>query len=445
MAAGVDITNELLRKLDVPGPRYTSYPTAPMWSESFGEMDHVRALARAGEPLSLYVHIPFCASLCSYCGCNVIITRDWSRVDRYLGSLLDEIELVAEHLGRRRRVTRVHFGGGTPTFLDEPRLAKLWSALARRFDITADAEVAIEVNPTGTRKSQLDLLGHLGFNRLSMGVQDFNPAVQDGIQRWQTVDETRSTMEAARAAGFQSVNFDLIYGLPRQTRASFRRTVEQVVALRPERVAIFSFAYVPSVKPAQKRLPMAEAPSPMEKLQLFLTAREVLLAAGYRPIGMDHFALPDDELARAADRGALGRDFQGYTVELAPQTVGLGMSSISNLGDAYAQNWKSLGEYEASVGGGRLPTERGIWLSDDDRRRREVITQLMCNFAVELEPQLWSAERAALQPLAADGLVVLDGNRLQVTELGRLFIRNVAMVFDAYLRQNAARPFSRAV
>jgi oxygen-independent coproporphyrinogen-3 oxidase len=440
----VDITDELLRKMDVPGPRYTSYPTVPVWAEDWD--GHERALARVQGPLSLYVHIPFCSSLCSYCGCNVIITRDWTRVDRYLAALLDEIELVAARLGKRHRVTRVHLGGGTPTFLDEPRLAALWAALSDRFEIARDAEVAIEVNPTGTRPSQLELLGDLGFNRLSMGVQDFNAAVQDGIQRWQTVEETRQTMEAARAAGFESVNFDLIYGLPRQTRESFYATAQKVVELRPERVAIFSFAYVPSVKPAQKRLPMADAPkTARDKLELFLTAREVLVKAGYRQIGMDHFALPEDELAKAADRGALGRDFQGYTVERAPQTLGFGMSSISNLGDAYAQNLKSLGEYEGAIANGKLPIERGVWLDAEDQLRRDVITQIMCNFAVEVDPLHFAGELRALEPLVADGLVTRSGNRVLVTELGRLFVRNVAMVFDSYLRKDTARPFSRAV
>jgi len=340
----------------------------------------------------------------------------------------------------------VHLGGGTPTFLDEPRLAALWSAIAARFDIARDAEIAVEVNPVGTRASQLELLADFGFNRLSMGVQDFNPAVQDAIQRWQTVEETRATMDAARAAGFRSVNFDLIYGLPRQTEESFRRTAAEVVALRPERVAIFSFAYVPSVKPAQRRLPMAEAPSPMQKLGLFRTARAVLLEAGYRAIGMDHFALPEDELARAAERGALGRDFQGYTVDRAPETVGLGATSISNVGGAYVQNLKSLGDYEGALAGGTLPTERGYWLTDEDRERREIIQQIMCNLQVDLgDESRFAAELRALEPLAADGLVTREGARVRVTPLGRLFVRNVAMVFDAHLPQQGARPFSRAV
>jgi oxygen-independent coproporphyrinogen III oxidase len=439
------IDEALLRRLDVPGPRYTSYPTVPVWSDSFGPADHARALAAAGAPLSIYVHIPFCASLCSYCGCNVVVTRDPARVDRYLAALLGEIDAVADRLDRRRRVTRVHLGGGTPTFLDEPRLAALWSALVSRFEIARDAEIAVEVNPTGTRASQLELLADLGFNRLSMGVQDFDPAVQAAIGRRQSIAETRATLDAARAAGFRSVNFDLIYGLPRQTEESFRRTAAEVVALAPERVAIFSFAYVPSVKPAQRRLPMAEAPSPMQKLSLFRAARQVLMGAGYRAIGMDHFALPGDELARAAERGALGRDFQGYTVERAPETVGLGATAISSAGGAYAQNAKSLGAYESALGRGRLPTERGIWLGDEDRERREIIQQIMCNLEVELDEARFSAELRALEPLAADGLVTREGRRLRVTPLGRLFVRNVAMVFDAHLGGEGARLFSRAV
>ena len=446
MSHHLAISEALLQKLDVPGPRYTSYPTVPVWSEAFGAADHARALERVSDPLSIYVHLPFCTSLCSYCGCNVVITRDWGRVDRYLTALHHEIELVGKHLGSKRRVTRVHLGGGTPTFLDEPRLAALWQALMTRFVVADDAEVAIEVNPTGTRPSQLQLLASLGFNRLSMGVQDFNPAVQDAIQRWQTVEETRATMDTARAVGFRSVNFDLIYGLPRQTLESFRHTAEQVVAMRPERVAIFSFAYVPSVKPAQKRLPMAEAPSPMEKLNLFRTARQVLIEAGYRPIGLDHFALPDDELARAAEQKGLGRDFQGYTVDRAPQTVSFGATSISNLGDCYVQNFKSLGDYEAAIAADRLPAERGIWLTDDDQRRRDIITQIMCNLSVVLdEPERYATELSALEPLIADGLVVRDGAKLQITPLGQLFVRNVAMVFDRHLQTNSARPFSRAV
>jgi oxygen-independent coproporphyrinogen-3 oxidase len=441
---------ELVRRLDVAGPRYTSYPTVPVWSERFGADEHARALERAAQlnrPLSLYVHIPFCRDLCSYCGCNVIITRDQRRVERYLAALAEEAALVAERLGSRRSLSRVHLGGGTPTFLDEKQLLLLWRALTAPFEVLRGAELAVEINPVVTRPAQIELLAELGFNRLSLGVQDFDTAVQQTINRVQSIAETRQSIERARALGYRSVNLDLIYGLPRQTLASFRRTVAEVVALRPERVALFSFAFVPSVKPHQRRLPLAELPSAPLKLELFQAAHDDLTAAGYRAIGMDHFALPGDELALAVERRALGRDFQGYTSERAPHTVALGMSAISNLGDAYAQNYKSLAAYEAAIESGRLATERGLALDAEDQRRRDVIHALMCNFEVDLGAdgaRHFARELQALGGLAGDGLVQLDGGRITVTPLGRLFVRNVAMVFDAYLRPGTAT-FSRAV
>jgi oxygen-independent coproporphyrinogen-3 oxidase len=445
------ISAELLRRLDVAVPRYTSYPTVPAWSETFGPADHARALAAAGTraeaPLSLYVHIPFCQELCNYCGCNVVITRDQRRVERYLDALALEARLVAEQLGARRTVSRVHFGGGTPTFLEERQLAALWRALTASFRVADGAELAVEINPVVTRASQLELLGSLGFNRLSIGVQDFDPAVQAAIARVQTVDETRAMMELARRIGFGSINLDLIYGLPRQTVASFRRTVQQVAALGPDRVAVFSFAYVPSLRPHQKRLPVAEIPTGMAKLELFQTAREELCGAGYRAIGMDHFARPDDELAMAAERGLVGRDFQGYTVSRAPDTVALGATAISQLGRAYAQNEKSLGVYEAHIAAGRLATERGIWISEDDWERGAIIESLMCNFQADLGldgPLRYADELARLRQPETDGLVRIDGRHITVTPLGRLFVRNVAMVFDAHLLTGQLRA-SRAV
>lgn len=429
----------LLGRLEAPGPRYTSYPTVPAWSSGFGADDYGAALARAGErrptqPLSLYVHLPFCHELCSYCGCYVVITRDRGRVERYLDGVAGEIALAAERLGARRTVSRLHLGGGTPTFLDEAQLERLWRALTARFAILPDAELSIEVNPVGTRRTQLELLAEHGFNRLSIGVQDFDPAVQAAVRRVQTVEETRATMQAARLCGFRSINLDLICGLPRQTPESFRRTVAEVVALAPERVAVFSFAYVPSLKPHQRRLPLADLPSPAAKLELSQVAAEVLTGAGYRAIGMDHFARPDDELARAQERGALGRDFQGYTTERTPETVAFGASAISALGDCYAQNEKSLGEYERAIAAGRFATERGIRLAPEDVRRRQIICDLMCNFAVDLDRYGagFSDELAALAAEARSGLVELDGRRVQVTPLGRHFIRNLAGIFDQY-------------
>jgi len=447
-----NVPDELIRRYDVAGPRYTSYPTAPMWSEAFGPDAYVAALERASSdptPLSLYVHIPFCRELCTYCGCHVVVTKSADRIERYLDAVEREIALVAERLGSRRAVTRLHWGGGTPTTLDVRQLERLHRTLTDHFRFEPDAELALEIDPVVTSAEQMEALARLGFRRLSMGVQDFDPSVQEAICRTQTVEETRAHVERARALGFESVNFDLIYGLPRQTPASWAKTLDEVAALRPDRVAIFSFAYVPDVKPQQKRLGMFGLPSPNDKLALFRLAHARLEAAGYRAIGMDHFALPGDELARADENGTLWRDFQGYTVQRGAETVAFGVSGIGFVGGAYAQNVKSIGDHRDAVFAGRLPIERGIVLSDEDRLRRELITTLMCRFAVDLPiGRDWSAELARLAPMAADGLVRLSPNRVEVTHTGRLFVRNVAMAFDAYLHAQdaSARPrFSRVI
>ncbi len=442
-----EISLDLIRRLDVPGPRYTSYPTVPMWREDFDADAYERALALGrtkDEPLSIYVHVPFCREMCSYCGCNVIVTRDQARVERYLEALEKEAKLIAERLGRRS-ITRLHLGGGTPTFLSESQLERLLRTLESIFHFDRNAERALEINPAVTRTSQLSLLAQFGFNRLSMGVQDFDPNVQAAVGRKQTVDETREMIEFARGVGFSSVNFDLIYGLPRQTVESFRRTLETAASLRPDRIATFAFAFVPKLKPHQRRLAVAEMPGPVERIALLRTAQEMLGIAGYRTIGMDHFALPSDELAKAADALELGRDFQGYTVNRAPETVALGLSGISFVSGAYAQNEKSLNRYCASLEAGTLPVERGIWLTDDDRRRRDLITQLMCNFELALtckEVDYFAPEIRELGALR--DLVEVRSNHVRVTPLGRLFVRNVAMVFDRYLDPQAAL-FSRTV
>lgn len=448
------LTEDLVRRLDQPGPRYTSYPTVPEWSEAFGPDDHAAALARAAarpeRPLSLYVHIPFCREMCWYCGCNVVVTRDPRKRDRYLDVLAEEAALVADHLGERRRVTRLHLGGGTPTSLDEEQLARLCEILSARFDLLAGAELAVEIDPVVTSVEQLALLRSRGWNRLSMGVQDFDPDVQRAVNRIQSVEETRALIEAARGMGYESVNLDLIYGLPEQRPATWRRrTIDEIVAIRPDRVAVFSFAYVPAAKPHQRRLPVAGLPQGPAKLDLLGIAHDALTAAGYRAIGMDHFALPGDELARAQEAGKLWRDFQGYTTLRATDTVGLGLSAISDAGGAYAQNQKVLSGWEAAISRGRLPVERGILRTPDDELRRALITDLMCNFAVDLgsDTARWAPELHALQPLAAEGLCTIDGRHLTVTPVGRPFVRNLAMKFDTYLsRRSNERPiFSRTV
>lgn len=446
-------SEELLRRYDVPGPRYTSYPTAPEWRHDLGSDDFAQRLEAAStvgedKPLSLYIHLPFCWSLCWYCGCNVFISKDRSVADQYLDHLSAELELVAERLGSRRALAQIHWGGGTPTFLSEAQLERLWSEITRRFQPQPDAEVAIEVHPSVTTPEQLSLLRRLGFNRISMGLQDFNPKVQEATNRLQTYAQTRSLLEHARALGFSGVNFDLIYGLPYQEPVGWARTLEQVLELRPDRLAVYSFAFMPKVLKHQNRMPADAVPTGREKLELFRAAYASFVGAGYRPIGMDHFAVPEDELARAQERRTLGRNFQGYTVKWATDVVALGTTGISDVAGAYFQNVRELPRYAASVKQGRFATERGIRMSGDDQRRRAVITQLMCNFWVELGEEgarYFASELERLRPFEEDGLLVRQGTQLELTPMGRLFVRNVAMIFDAYLAKAEKPRFSRTV
>lgn len=444
---------------DVPGPRYTSYPTAPEWSDGFGPGDYARALTRAGAeraPLSLYVHIPFCWSMCSYCGCNVIVTRNPARADAYLDLLELEVARVAERLGARRDVAQLHLGGGTPTFLDPGQLVRLFGILERHFTLTADAEATVEINPAVTHRDHIETLHRLGINRLSFGVQDFDPQVQQSIGRVQTFEETRAMLDLARGLGYQSVNFDLIYGLPHQTPRSWARTLDRVIELAPDRLAIYGFAYVPGFKPHQRKLPADAMPAGPARLDLFRQAWQALGRAGYASVGMDHFAAPHDPLARAAREGRLWRNFQGYTVQRAAETVAFGVSAISDIGGVFAQNPRRLSDYRDMLLAGQLPIARGLELTAEDHLRRRLITQLMCNLELDLGPgavERYPDEVDALAPLAADGLLDLfsgadGGVQLRVTPLGRLFLRNIAMPFDARLRDRPADGlprFSRTV
>jgi oxygen-independent coproporphyrinogen-3 oxidase len=451
----------LIKKYDRPGPRYTSYPTAVEFSESYGPAQYEEGLAQANQdsdaPLSLYFHLPFCEARCAFCACNVIITSRHDTSVCYLEYLEKEIELIARHLPDRRKVAQLHFGGGTPTFQTPGELRRLFGAIASHFEILPNAEIAIEVDPCVTTEDHLRTIAELGFNRLSMGVQDLAPEVQKAIRRNQTYDQTKRLFDLARESGIRAINVDLIYGLPLQRTDSFAKTIEQIIELRPGRVALYSFAHLPSLRHNQKLLDTSQLPLPETKLQLFVGAIEAFLAAGYSKIGMDHFAAPDDELARAQSERKLYRNFMGYTVRPTNAAIGFGVSSIGELQGDMMQNSKKLNRYYAALDAGRLPIERGFQVTADDLIRRDVIQSIMCNFFVDFTNieqtysidarEYFGAEFNELNDLVKAGFVSLNGTTLTVTETGQLFVRNIAMAFDAYLRKARAKQarFSRTV
>ncbi len=454
---------DLLRRYDRPGPRYTSYPTAVEFHEGFGAGSYATHLAAAAAmpdaPLSLYVHLPFCESRCAFCGCSVIVTSKRQVAEQYLAYLFREIGMVAR--GPRAGAVRWCSTTGVaarPAISRPTRCGRCTRRCRRHFTIDPAGELALEVDPRVTSSEQLETLRALGFNRLSLGVQDFDPDVQQAVNRIQGVDATRALVAHARALGFASINVDLIYGLPRQDVDSFGRTVETVIDLRPDRVAAYSFAHVPWIRAHQKLLKVEELPSADRKLQLFVAARARFLAAGYRPIGMDHFALPDDELARAAEAGTLHRNFMGYTTRPAPDMVGFGVSAIGDVAGAFAQNTKKLSAYYQAIDAGRLPVQRGYVLDEDDVLRRHVVTQLMCNLQLDTRATArrfdivfdtyFAVERRELaEGPMAHGFLRDEGGVLRVTPTGRLFVRNICMIFDRHLREKRGETpvFSRTV
>lgn len=465
MEEGVRFDAAIVRRYDVPGPRYTSYPTAPQFSESITEADYRRAAQESnGDPiprqLSIYVHVPFCESPCFYCGCTRIITRDRTAGTRYLSRLQREIELQARLFDRDRVVDQMHFGGGTPTFLSDAELAELIGFLRHGFTLRDDEtrEFSIEVDPRTVDESRLSAMAGLGFNRISFGVQDFDPDVQRAVNRVQPREDVVNIISAARRQGFRSVAVDLIYGLPRQTEASFARTLDQVIAARPDRIAAYSYAHLPETFKAQKQIKQIDLCPPEIKLALLGITIEKLSAAGYVYVGMDHFALPDDELAIALANGSLQRNFQGYSTRAGLDLVGLGMSAIGQIGDLYYQNHRTLDDWATALDTGHLPIWRGRMLTRDDRIRRAVIRALMCRGELDLREfgnrfdvdfrSYFAAELDKLAPLAADGLIEIGHWKLQVTPLGRLLVRAIAMQFDAYQgRQSTGQTprFSRIV
>jgi oxygen-independent coproporphyrinogen-3 oxidase len=460
---GRHVTAELLARYDRPGPRYTSYPTAIEFHEGVGTDDYLTRLAAADQlgdaPLSLYVHLPFCEERCLFCGCHVIVTRHREAAEPYLELVKREVELLAERLPNRRRFAQLHLGGGTPTYFSPAQLTDLLGHTLRHFRPAPGAELALEADPRVTTAAHIDALADLGFNRISFGVQDLTPEVQESINRVQSLEQTAAVVEHARRRGFRGINVDLIYGLPLQTPESFERTVDSVIGLGIDRAAVYSFAFVPWVRGHQKKIEEDQLPNARTKLALFAIARERFLRAGYEPIGMDHFARPDDELARAKHEGRLRRNFQGYAVIPGDDVLGIGISAIGDVRGAYVQNEKKLSTYEERIRAGQLPVMRGVVRTADDEVRRTVIHELMCNFRVDtadisrrfgLDFVTYFADDLAL--LAAserEGLVKIGDSGIEATPVGELFVRNLAMCFDRYQREKhdaESRPvFSRTV
>jgi oxygen-independent coproporphyrinogen-3 oxidase len=448
-----------LRRFDAPGPRYTSYPTADRFVEAYDAVAHTSALGArtaASGPLSLYVHLPFCDTVCYYCACNKVVTRNHTRTARYLDALECEADLISGRMSGSRSVGQLHLGGGTPTFLAGDELRRLVAMLAQRFDPDAHMEFSVEIDPRSTPAEKILTLAELGCNRISVGVQDFDADVQRAVNRLQGFELTQATLEAARTAGIRSINLDLIYGLPRQTRASFAQTLDKVLVLSPERIALYHYAHLPERFKPQRRIDTTELPSAAEKMRIMLDAISRLSAAGYRYIGMDHFAKASDELAQAQMQGRLHRNFQGYSTRPDADLIGLGVSAISKVGPTYAQNARDLDTYYGLLADGELPTARGLLLEADDIVRRAVIMAIMCHFEVSKEAiaeanlidfdRYFARDLVQLRAFIDEGLVEETREWISVTPRGKLLVRAVAMCFDRYLRQDAsARRFSRIV
>ncbi len=456
----LNVTQEILDRYNVPGPRYTSYPTAPEWADSFGPTDYEQALKQSNEvrparPLSIYMHLPFCDRLCLFCGCNVVINKNHNVLIPYLEKLKWEIARLAELVDASRPAVQFHWGGGTPTYLNSSQLEDLFFYVKERFSLAPDSEIGIEIDPRVTTLQQLETLRRLGFNRISMGVQDFDPVVQKTVRRIQPYEETKASFDACRALKFESINIDLIYGLPHQTAKSFMDSVDKVIGLGPDRIAMFSYAHVPWLKKQQGAI-ARYLPLGMDKYQIFRAGIERFTGAGYRYIGMDHFARPDDELCRAQDDRTLHRNFQGYTTKAGADLLGAGVSSISGLERIYAQNRRDLKGYGGAIDRNQLPVMRGVRLSEDDVIRRAVISRLLCHCILhksEIEAEFgirfddyFADELKRLDALQEDGLVKLSDGMISATMLGRIFIRNVGMTFDNYLQKPKNKPqFSKTL
>lgn len=459
-ASDYHIPRDLLAKYAKPGPRYTSYPTAPVWRdfspESAIEIYKTNNPEGSTRPLALYFHMPFCTSLCWYCGCNVKISRDKSVLGPYLQALETELELVSEYLASGREVSQMHWGGGTPTYLSPEQIKAVVTMIKKHIRFAPGAEVSIEVDPRVTTYAHLQALRECGFNRISMGVQDFNPQVQEAVHRVQSFEATLDLIQSSRKLGFVSVNVDLMYGLPFQTVDSFAETLKQVHELNPDRLALFHYAHVPWLKPAQKLIQQDDLPSSEMKLDIFELAIDDFMQRGYSYIGMDHFAKPDDELSQAQADHTLRRNFMGYTTQAGLDLYGFGVSSISEIDGNFIQNQRHVPEFEAALQGGVLPTSKGLILSPDDHLRKAVIEQLICNcyldyaqisktFGIDFKCYFGS-ELSASEGFVADGLITMEPNSLRVLPRGQILIRNICMIWDIYLTQQQGKQiFSRTV
>jgi len=461
MSARLVFDADLIRRYDQSGPRYTSYPTVAQFHTQITEDDYRKWARRSNEdpiprPLSLYFHIPFCDTVCFYCACNKVVTKHHERATDYLDHLTKEIELQSALFDRDRKVDQLHWGGGTPTFLDAAGISRLMSRIRENFTLRSDdeGEYSIEIDPRSVDTAKLQLLRDVGFNRISMGVQDFNPQIQQAVNRIQSWEMTRDVIETARSMGFGSLNIDLMYGLPLQSVKTFAATLEATVSLSPDRIAVYNYAHLPARFKPQRRINDADLPSPDEKLDILQHTIEYLTGAGYVYIGMDHFAKPDDELAVAQRNGTLHRNFQGYSTHIDCDLVGIGLSSIGRVCDNYCQNVRTLEKYYQMLEAGKLPLERGIELEPDDLLRREIITLLMCHFTLDIRAleSKWHfsfrdhfrSEIEQLQMMQDDGLLAYSTDRLQVLPAGRLLVRNICMVFDRYLKESGTS-FSRVI
>ena len=459
-ASGIEFDTELIKKYDIAGPRYTSYPTAVQFTADFTEQDYRAQAAlsnQSGRDLSLYFHLPFCDTICYYCACNKVVTKDRSKADPYLHALHKEIAMQAELFDSSRKVNQLHWGGGTPTFISHQQMTELMQVTRQHFNLHDDdsGEYSIEIDPREVNRESIKLLRDIGFNRMSLGVQDFNHAVQKAVNRIQSEEQTLSALSNAREFGFKSISTDLIYGLPLQTVDSFAVTLERIIELSPDRISLFNYAHMPELFKPQRRINEADMPGAEIKLTILKQSTEQLIAAGYVYIGMDHFAKPDDELSIAQQQGKLYRNFQGYATHADCDLVGLGITSIGTVHNSFSQNLKSLDEYQAIINSGKLAVFRGVEIDRDDLIRRDVIMQLICHFylnfaTIEAKHNIvfgdyFSSELKNLAEMREDGLIEVDSQSIKVTDKGRLLIRNICMTFDRYHNTQHQQRFSKAI